>query len=57
MKDCLLSCIYKSKKIFIIYREIALKDAAITIFNNLLSSKSNVYSVDFKIIVYNLLLV
>ena len=41
----------------IIYREIALKDIAIAIFNNLLLSESNVYSVDFKIIIYNLLFI
>ena len=41
----------------IIYREIALKDIIITIFNNLLSSKSNIYNIDFKIIVYNFLLI
>ena len=41
----------------IIYREIALKDTTIIIFNSLLSSESNVYSVDFKIIVYNLLFI
>ena len=41
----------------IIYREIALEDAAIAAFNSLLSSESNVYNVDFEIIVYNLLLV
>ena len=41
----------------IIYREIALKDTIITIFNNSLLSKNNVYNINFKIIVYNLLLV
>ena len=41
----------------IIYREIALEDITITIFNNSLSSKSNIYNINFKIIVYNLLLV
>ena len=41
----------------IIYREIALENTIITIFNNLLSSKSNIYNINFKIIVYNLLLV
>ena len=57
MKYYSLSYIYKSKKTLIIYREIALKDTTIAIFNNLLSSRSNIYNVDFKIIAYNLLLV
>ena len=57
MKYYSLSYIYKSKKTLIIYREIALEDIIIAIFNNLLSSKSNIYNVDFKIIVYNLLLI
>ena len=57
MKYYLSSYIYRSKKMLIIYREIALKDIAIAIFNNLLSSRSNVYNIDFKIIIYNLLLV
>ena len=34
---------------FIIYREIALKDTIITIFNILFLSKNNVYSVNFEI--------
>ena len=41
----------------IIYREIALEDITIIIFNNLLSSKSNIYNIDFKIIAYNLLFI
>ena len=41
----------------VIYREIALEDTTITAFNNLLSSRSNIYNINFKIIVYNLLLV
>ena len=57
MKYYSLSYIYKSKKTLIIYREIALKDATITIFNSLLSSRSNIYNIDFKVIIYNLLLV
>ena len=57
MKYYLSSYIYRSKKMLIIYREIALKDIAIAIFNNLLLSESNVYSVDFKIIIYNLLFI
>ena len=57
MKYCLLSCIYRFKKTLIIYKKIALEDTIIIIFNNLLSSRSNIYNVDFKIIVYNLLLI